>query len=52
MVDENPAFPDLGGNRLQAAFFLVHVEEIAGVGYAQQSAVVAVGPTMVAAAEA
>src|SRR3546814_8254519 len=52
VVEEYPAFPHIGGDRHEAAFLLVEIEEVRLVWHAHQAAVVAVDPVVVIAGEA
>src|SRR3546814_10073762 len=49
VVEEYPAFPHIGGDRHEAAFLLVEIEEVRLVWHAHQAAVVAVDPVVVIA---
>src|SRR3546814_7105099 len=51
-VEEYPAFPHIGGDRHEAAFLLVAIEEVRLVWHAHQAAVGAVDPVVVMAGEA
>src|SRR3546814_8539719 len=52
VFEEYPAFPHIGGDRHEAAFLLVEIEEVRLVWHAHHAAVVAVDPVVVIAGEA